>query len=68
MFQNLSLKGFTWPREPVLYLTVIAAILTTVASVIDGSVNWVDGLEALVIVVGGFIARGQVTPMAGLDA
>lgn len=63
MFQNLSLKGFTWPREPVLYLTLIAAILTTVASVLTGDLGWVDALEALVIVVGGFIARGQVSPV-----
>ena len=64
MFQNLSLKGFTWPREPVLYLTLIAAILTTVASALTGDLSWVQAVEAVIILVGGFIARGQVSPIS----
>ena len=64
MFQNLSLKEFSWPREPVLYLTLIAAILTTVASALSGDLGWVQAVEAIIILVGGFIARGQVTPVS----
>lgn len=64
MFQNLSLRGFTWPREPVLYLTAAAALLTTVASALTGDVTWVQALEAAIIVIGGFIARGQVSPVS----
>ena len=62
MFQNLSLKGFTWPREPVLYLTLLVAVINVAIQYINGDVTWVQGLETLVILVGGFIARGQVSP------
>lgn len=63
MFTNLSLKGFTWPREPVLYLTLIVAVLNVVIAYIQGDVTWVQGLESLSILVAGFIARGRVTPV-----
>lgn len=66
MFQNLSLKGFTWPKEPVLYLTLIAAVLTTVAAALTGDLSWVQAVEAVIILVGGFIARGQVSPISQL--
>ena len=66
MFHDLSLKAFTWPREPVLYLTLLVAILNVVIQYLNGDVSWVQGLETLVILIGGFIARGQVTPTSKL--
>ena len=66
MFENLKLSEFTWPREPVLYLTLIVAILNVVIQFINGDVTWVQGLETLVLLVAGFIARGQVRPVAQL--
>jgi hypothetical protein len=62
VFQNLSLKGFTWPREPVLYITLVASLLFAVASVITGEYTWVQGIEQVGILISGFIARGQVSP------
>lgn len=66
MFENLKLSEFTWPREPVLYLTLLVAVLNVVIQFIAHDITWVQGLETLVILVGGFIARGQVTPMSNL--
>ena len=63
MFENLKLSEFTWPREPVLYLTLIVAVLNVAIQYIVGDLGWVQALESLSILVGGFIARGQVTPV-----
>ncbi len=63
MFQNLSFKGFTWPREPVLYLTLLVAVVNVIIAYITGDVGWVEALESLVILIGGFIARGRVSPV-----
>ena len=63
MFENLSLKGFTWPREPVLYLTLLVAIVNVVITGLTGDVTWFEAIESLVILVAGFVARGQVTPV-----
>ena len=63
MFQNLSLRDFTWPREPVLYLTLLVAVVNVVIAYIQGDVSWVQGIETLFVLISGFIARGQVTPV-----
>lgn len=63
MFQNLSLKGFTWPKEPVLYLALLVAIVNVGISVINGEVGWPEALESAAIAIGAFIARGRVTPV-----
>ena len=63
MFENLSLKEFTWPREPVLYLTLLVAILNIVISVITGEVSILTAIETLVGLIIGFIARGKVSPV-----
>jgi len=62
MFNNLSLKGFTWPREPVLYLTLLVALANVAISAISGDVGWQDAFETAAIAIGGFIARGRVSP------
>lgn len=63
MFENLSLRGFTWPREPVLYITLIAAILNAVAQLLVGDITWVIAVETVVTLILGFIARGKVSPV-----
>jgi len=68
MFKNLSLKEFTWPREPVLYITTVASILFAVASLLTGEYTWIQGIEQLGIIISGFTARGQVSPFPGEDA
>lgn len=64
MFENLSLKGFTWPREPVLYLTLLVAIVNVIISVISGDADIVTAIESLGVIIAGFIARGRVTPVS----
>jgi hypothetical protein len=63
MFTNLTLKGFTWPREPVLYLALLVAIVNTVTAVLEGGLSWGEAIDAVVIAIGAFVARGQVTPV-----
>jgi len=64
MFENLSFRGFTWPKEPVLYLTLLVAILNVAISLITGDVSWGEAIDTVIILIGGFVARGQVTPVA----
>lgn len=68
MFENLSLKGFTWPREPVLYLTLLVAVLNVVIQTLSGDVTWITAVESVIGLVLGFIARGQVAPMSNVVA
>ncbi|TNF82066.1 MAG: hypothetical protein JSW51_03055 [Gemmatimonadota bacterium] len=63
MFENLSLQGFTWPREPVVYLALLAAILSAAASALQGDVTWWNAAESVWILILGFIARGKVSPV-----
>ena len=63
MFENLSLKGFTWPREPVLYIGTVVAVLNAVASLLTGDATWLVALETVVVAVSAFIARGRVSPV-----
>ena len=68
MFENLNLSEFTWPREPVLYLTLIAAILNVVIQALTGDITWwVAGETGLGFVLA-FIARSQVAPMSNVVA
>ncbi len=64
MFENL---GWTWKREPVLYITLLIAI----GNLVRDFVTDVATLETLIVgiltLLLGFVARGQVTPMAGLE-
>lgn len=62
MFENLSIRAFTWRREPVLYITLIVAILNVVGAVLTGEVALVEATETIVLLIFGFIARGQVSP------
>ena len=68
MFENLSLKGFTWPREPVLYLTLVAAIINVIIQTIAGDVTYWVAIETAVGLVLAFIARGRVTPVGAHEA
>lgn len=63
MFANLSLSGFTWRREPILYLALLVAIGTLGLEVADGALEWPAALESLGILIVGFFGRGQVTPV-----
>ena len=62
MFENLKLSEFTWPREPILYLTLIVAILNVAIQFLTGDLSIWDGLESIGVLIAGFIGRGQVTP------
>ena len=68
MFENLSLKGFTWPREPVLYLTLAAAVINIVIQAIAGDVTYWVAVESAVGLVLAFIARGRVSPVGAHEA
>jgi len=68
MFENLSLKGFTWPREPVLYLTLLVAVLNVVIQALSGDVTWITAVESVIGLVLGFVARSQVAPMSNVVA
>ena len=63
MFENLSLREFTWPREPVLYLTLLVAVLNVVIQMLAGDVTWVTAVETIIGLVLGFVARSQVSPV-----
>ena len=65
MFANLSLKGFTWPREPILYLTLAAAVINVVIQAIAGDVTYWVAVESAIGLVMAFIARGRVSPVGG---
>lgn len=64
MFENLSLTGFTWPREPVLYLTLVAAIINVIIQALVGDVTYWVGIETIIGLIMAFIARGRVSPVA----
>jgi hypothetical protein len=61
-FTNLSFKGFVWPREPVLYMALAVAILNAVIAVINGSLGLSEAIDAIIIAIGAFAARGKVSP------
>lgn len=63
MFQNLSLKGFTWKREPILYITLLVAILNVVITAMSGDLAWGQAGESIILLLFGFFGRGQVTPV-----
>jgi hypothetical protein len=62
MFTNLDLRQFTWKREPVLYVTLAIMVLQVVSSALQGDLAWVDAVESIVLLVFGFVARGEVKP------
>ena len=62
MLENLSLRGFTWRREPVLYVALAVGLLNLVLSVLNGDVGTEDAIEWTVGAVAAFFVRGQVTP------
>ena len=64
MFQNLSLRGFTWPREPILYLTLAGALLNVVIALLSGEIGSHAALESVLLLIGGFIGRAKVTPLS----
>lgn len=66
MFENLSLRGFTWNREPVLYVTLAVAILQVVVTIMTGDIALADGAMTIMTLVFGFIVRGEVTPTSKL--
>ena len=62
MFENLSLKGFTWRREPILYLALALAIGNLVYTGLTGDAAWDTVGESVVALLFGFFGRGQVSP------
>lgn len=62
MFQNLSLSGFTWKREPILYLALALAIGNIVYNALTGDVTTADAVQSGIALLLGFFGRGQVTP------
>ena len=65
MFENLDWKQITWPREPVLILGAIVAILNIVISVLTGDVTLITGIETILGILLTLFARKQVTPVKG---
>ncbi len=64
MFTNFSLTGFTWKREPILYVTLVIGLLNVVQTVLIGDVDLFTAIQSAVLLVFGFVARGEVTPVA----
>ena len=63
MFENLSFTNFTWKREPILYITLAVAILNVIGTLLAGDVEFAQAIETIVLLVFGFFARGQVSPI-----
>lgn len=53
----------TWKREPALIAAAIVAILNLVVGGDSGFDQ--DGVETLVLLLGGFLVRQKVTPVNG---
>ena len=66
MFTNLQRRNLTWQREPILWVALAVAVLQAVASGLSGDLAWADAIEAIVVLLFGFIARGQVVPVSKL--
>lgn len=63
MFENLDLTNFTWPREPIVYLSLLAAIFSTLAAALSGDVTWWTAAESVWLLILGFVGRGKVSPV-----
>jgi hypothetical protein len=61
MFANLN---WTFPKEPVLWMAFIAAILNAAVQAIQGDVTWLVAVETVVGLFLAFVARGASTPTA----
>lgn len=61
MFKNLN---WTFPKEPVLWMAFIAAILNAAVQAINGDVTWIVAVETVVGLFLAFVARGASTPVA----
>ena len=62
MFENLSFSEFTWKREPALWIALAVAILSVVSGAVSGTADWGTAIESIVVLVAGFLVRGQVSP------
>lgn len=59
------LREFTFPKEPVMWLALAAAIINIVIGILQGDVAFYpEGVEGIIILILGFFARSQVTPLA----
>ena len=58
------MQEWTFPKEPVMWLALLAAIINVVVGVLQGDQAWVQGIESIVGLVLAFFARSQVTPVA----
>jgi hypothetical protein len=59
-FTNLDWR---WPNEPVLYMAFAVAILNIAIGLINGSLDFTQAWETLLIAIGAFAARGKVSPV-----
>lgn len=63
MFQNLSWRSlFSLRREPALWAALVVAAANIIAQGITGDLTWTQAIEAAVILLFGFVVRGQVSP------
>lgn len=58
MFSNLS-----FPKEPVMWMALLAALLNVGISMIQGDLVLSDGIESIVAIILGFVARSKVSPV-----
>lgn len=63
MFSNLTLRGFTLRREPVLYAWLAVAVAQTIAEHLAGSIDQATAVSALVELIVAFAVRGRVSPV-----
>lgn len=58
------MREWTFPKEPVMWLALLAAIINVVVGILQGDQVLVDGIESIVGLLLAFFARSQVTPIA----
>lgn len=63
MFENFSLREFTWRREPILWLALVLAVGQVVYEALGGSIGVEEAVQAIITLIFGFLGRGQVSPV-----
>lgn len=63
MFENFSLREFTWRREPILWLALVLAVGQVVYETLGGSIGVEEAVQAIITLIFGFLGRGKVSPV-----
>lgn len=58
--------GWSFPKEPILWLTLIGAIINAVVQSLAGDITGWVAIETVIGLIMAFMARGKVSPVAKL--